>query len=115
LQFLFQPDPHLRRVVHCEVQVEKVAKENGNEGIELQDQFVAVQPFVYKNFTTIEALLDGVPEHEVEAAIKLIASHDAETIFKSYGPNNDSLLMTLCCKRDDTFANRARVYALVSR
>lgn len=92
-----------------------MAKENGNEGIELQEQFVSVQPFVYKNLTTIEALLDGVPEAEVESAMKLIAGHDAETIFKSYGPNNDSLLMTLCCKRDDTSANRARVYALVSR
>lgn len=115
MQFLYQPDPHHKRVINCDIQIAKVAKENGNEGIELQEQFVALQPFVFKNLTSVEALLDGVPDHEIESAVNLISSHDAETIFKSYGPNNDSLLMTLCCKRDDDFANRARVYALVSR
>ena len=33
---------------------------------------------------------------------------------KNYGPNKESLLMTLCCHKDDAPALRAQIFALIS-
>ena len=46
---------------------------------------------------------------DIDAAVALVNRQDSQDIFKTYGPNNDSMLMTLCCKKDDTPTIRAQV------
>ena len=53
--------------------------------------------------------LQDVTKEDIEAAVALVNRQDSQDIFKTYGPNNDSMLMTLCCKKDDTPTIRAQV------
>jgi hypothetical protein len=50
-----------------------------------------------------------VTKADIDAAVALVNRQDSQDIFKTYGPNNDSMLMTLCCKKDDTPTIRAQV------
>jgi len=57
----------------------------------------------------VEYLLDGVTEEDLQNAISLVGRQDSFDLLKTYGPNKDTMLMALCCKKDDTPMIRAQV------
>ncbi len=59
---------------------------------------------------TFFGLFKDVTKADIDAAVALVNRQDSQDIFKTYGPNNDSMLMTLCCKKDDTPTIRAQVF-----
>ena len=66
--------------------------------------------FYYTNAPSFQ----DVTKVDIDAAVALVNRQDSHDIFKTYGPNNDSMLMTLCCKKDDTTTIRAQVRKPVS-
>ena len=82
-----------------------------NDGPVIVRQFVVLKPFVgiHPDGSGVEGLLDGVPDREIDAALNLVNAKDMTDLLKTYGPNQDSMLMTLCCKRDASPTIRAQV------
>ena len=85
-----------------------------NDGPVIVRQFVVLKPFVgiHPDGSGVEGLLDGVPDREIDAALNLVNAKDMTDLLKTYGPNQDSMLMTLCCKRDASPTIRAQVIML---
>jgi len=84
--------------------------------ISIPTQFVELRPFSgYKGNSGIESLLEDVSETQIEDAISLVNGKDLTDLLKTYGPNEDSMLMHLCCKREEPPVIRAQVFALVCR
>lgn len=114
IDLLFQPDPRSTRVIQTKASVQEYVQ-FGVKRLLIPEQFMVMEPFIYKNKTVIETLLEDVSPNEIESAFKLIDDQDQKSIFKTYGPNHDTLMMTLCCKREDTPTVRAQVFAVATR
>lgn len=77
---------------------------------------MTLSPFaLLGGLASVDYLLEGISEEDVDAAVALVGRQDPLDLLKTYGPNNDTLLMALCCKKDDTPVIRAQVFALCSR
>ena len=53
--------------------------------------------------------------HPLFYLYRLVASKNVTDLLKSYGPSDESLLMTLCCQKNDSPALRAQIFAFLSR
>ena len=89
----------------------KASVGRSNDGPVVSRQFVVLKPFASEQSrpSGVEGLLAGVPEAEIAAALQLVDAKDMTDLLKTYGPNQDSMLMTLCCKRDASPTIRAQV------
>merc|ERR1719189_1672298 len=84
--------------------------------VNIPAQFIELRPFSGpKGNSGIESLLEDVTETEIEEAVSLVNGKDLTDLLKTYGPNEDSMLMHLCCKHEEPPVIRAQVFALVSR
>merc|ERR1712051_394109 len=52
---------------------------------------------------------------ELQKAIGLVKSKNVIDLLKSYGHNEESLLMTFCCQKSDSAFLRAQIFAFLSR
>merc|ERR1712223_249448 len=52
---------------------------------------------------------------ELQTAIRLVESKNVTDLLKTYGSKNESLLMTLCCQKNDSSSLRAQVFAFIAR
>ena len=46
---------------------------------------------------------------------RLVESKNVTDLLKTYGSKNESLLMTLCCQKNDSSSLRAQVFAFIAR
>ena len=46
---------------------------------------------------------------------RLVNAKNVTDLVKSYGPTDESLLMTLCCQKNDSPSLRAQIFAFISR
>merc|ERR1712223_34825 len=93
-----------------------LSEANHKYQIDVPNQFVELRPFYgEKGNSGIESLLEDVTDKQIEDAISLVNGKDLTDLLKTYGPNEDSMLMHLCCKRDEPPLIRAQVFALVNR
>ena len=46
---------------------------------------------------------------------RLVNAKNVIDLLKSYGPNEESLLMTFCCQKNDSSFLRAQIFAFLSR
>jgi ankyrin repeat protein len=115
VEILFQPNPRDQRTVQAVAKITETKDSQGQTCIVIPEQFVELSPFVLKGLSAVDVLLQDVTKEDIDAAVALVNRQDSQDIFKTYGPNNDSMLMTLCCKKDDTPTIRAQVFALSAR
>ena len=45
----------------------------------------------------------------------MVNAKNLTDMLKSYGPNDESLLMTFCCQKNDSAVLRAQIFAFLSR
>ena len=45
----------------------------------------------------------------------MVQGKNTTDLLKTYGPDKDTLLMTLCCYKNDSPSLRAQIYAFISR
>merc|ERR1712223_1214425 len=84
--------------------------------LDVPSQFIELRPFYgSRGNSGIESLLEDLTDNQIEDAINLVNGKDLTDLLKTYGPNEDSMLMHLCCKREEPPIIRAQVFALVSR
>lgn len=93
-----------------------VSRSENKYSLNIPSQFIELRPFYgAKGNSGIESLLEDVTDNQIEDAINLVNGKDLTDLLKTYGPNEDSMLMHLCCKREEPPIIRAQVFALVSR
>merc|ERR1712223_1650905 len=93
-----------------------LSEANHKYQLNVPSQFIELRPFYgAKGNSGIESLLEDVTDNQIEDAINLVNGKDLTDLLKTYGPNEDSMLMHLCCKREEPPIIRAQVFALVSR
>ena len=46
---------------------------------------------------------------------RFVNAKNLTDLLKSYGPNEESLLMTFCCQKNDSAVLRAQIFAFLSR
>jgi len=78
----------------------------------LKKQFVHLAPMNHAGSTDLTYDIDPM---ELQKAIGLVKSKNVIDLLKSYGPNEESLLMTFCCQKNDSTFLRAQIFALLSR
>ncbi len=61
----------------------------------------------------MDYLLEGVSEEDIQNAVGLVNRQDSFDLLKTYGPNKDTMLMALCCKKDDTPMIRAQASDII--
>ena len=49
------------------------------------------------------------------AYFSVVQGKNTTDLLKTYGPDKDTLLMTLCCYKNDSPSLRAQIYAFISR
>jgi hypothetical protein len=102
------------RLIHVNA---TIRKDNNNKFI-LNNQFVHLAPMRLANSSSCCAasfLVEDVDDTEFKAAISLVNGKDVTDLLKTYGPNEDSLLMTLCCRKNDSSSIRGQIFGLVAR
>jgi len=114
IEILFQPNPRDQRTVPCSAKIAEAKDAQGQAAVFIVEQFMELSPFVLKGLSAVDVLLQDVTKEDIESAVALVNRQDSQDIFKTYGPNNDSMLMTLCCKKDSPTI-RAQVFALSAR
>ena len=117
IEILIQLDVKVPRVIRYLAMIGRVTDKLGQPAAVILNQFVELRPFASVNGEQIgvEGLLENVEETDIESALNLVNGKDLTDLLKTYGPNEDSMLMTLCCKKDESPTIRAQVFALVSR
>jgi len=86
-------------------------KDPGSGKNMLTKQFVHFAPMNHAGTTDMTCDIDPA---ELQTAIQLVSAKNVTDLLKSYGPNDESLLMTLCCHKNDSPALRAQVFALLA-
>jgi hypothetical protein len=101
------------RLVHFNATI----KNDINNKFILNNQFVHLAPMRLANSSSCclaSFLIEDVEDTEFKAAISLVNGKDVTDLLKSYGPNGDSLLMTLCCHKNDSSTLRGQIFGLVA-
>jgi len=116
VEIMLQPNSREQRYVSGKARVEESNDDpDSKKVIFVEPQFLELSPFIICGLTSVEYLLEGVSEEDIQNAVGLVNRQDSFDLLKTYGPNKDTMLMALCCKKDDTPMIRAQVYALCSR
>lgn len=113
-----QLDPRCKRIIEYTASVGREQDNTGHVCTLIKSQFVELAPFTStsKEFGTgVSGLLSGVDDSEIESALNIVNGKDLADLLKTYGPNNDTMLMALCCKKNESPTLRAQVFALTSR
>ena len=109
-----QLDPELRRVVKYTANVEMTKDPKTGQSVSvIKSQFMPLRPF--KECSGLTKILDGLADNEIEAALNLFNSKESTELFKTYGPNDDTLITILCYSKEETPVTRARVLALTKK
>ena len=87
-------------------------KDFENEKLLIKKQFLCLTPMAHTG--TADLICDINPS-DLEAAIRLTNDKNVTDLLKTYGPNEESILMTLCCHKNDSLAVRCQVFALITR
>jgi len=115
LELLIQLDAKVPRVIQHLSSIGRGNDLMGKPGAVILNQFVELKPFTSCEPTGVDALLEGVDEADIESSLNLVNGKDLTDLLKTYGPNKDSMLMTLCCKPNELAVTRSQVFALVAR
>lgn len=100
--------PNKSRLVNCNAIIKK---DHGSGKYVLIKQFVHLAPMVHAGMTD---MISDIDPTEVEKAMNSVSGKNVTDLLKSYGPNNESILMTLCCLKNDLPSLRAQVFALLA-
>jgi len=97
---------HIRMVNY----IASVEKEETSRKLMFKKQFVHLAPLFGINDLTCDVNPD-----EIQKAIAFVNAKNLTDLLKSYGPNEESLLMTFCCQKNDSAILRAQIFAFLSR
>lgn len=100
--------PYKSRLISC---VSSVKKDGESGKYMLNKQFVHLAPMNHAGMTDMTSDIDPA---ELQSAMKMVSTKNVTDLLKSYGPNDESILMTLCCHKNDSPILRAQVFALLT-
>uniref|UniRef100_A0A0K2U2R2 Uncharacterized protein n=1 Tax=Lepeophtheirus salmonis TaxID=72036 RepID=A0A0K2U2R2_LEPSM len=85
----------------------------GKEFNFIKSQFITFNSI--KSKSGIMRIASGLSESDITSALKIVESKVDVELFKTYGPNNDTLLSMLCFSKDESPSNKAKVLALTRK
>jgi len=97
---------HIRMVNY----IASIEKDETSRKLMFKKQFVHLAPLFGINDLTCDVNPD-----EIQKAIAFVNAKNLTDLLKSYGPNEESLLMTFCCQKNDSAVLRAQIFAFLSR